>query len=237
MSLSLRHLLLDFFRHVNQAKSVEHPINIRHTLRPIYRLKELLELFQISKSSYFYSERAKERDKYSIIRTEIKTIFQENGKCYGYRRIYICLKKKGIVLSEKTFRRIMHQENLVVYTASRKKYSSYKGEISPEVPNLLQRDFHALAPNQKWLTDLTEFALPAGKVYLSPVIDCFDGLVQSWTIGTSPNANLGQHRTIHKRHFSEQQQPRKARITLLIDSREHTASSRQAGPVSQKQIC
>ena len=53
-------------------------------LRPIYRLKELLELFQISKSSYFYSERAKERDKYSIIRTEIKTIFQENGKCYGY---------------------------------------------------------------------------------------------------------------------------------------------------------
>ncbi|MST93550.1 hypothetical protein FYJ76_16690 [Ruthenibacterium lactatiformans] len=49
--------------------------------------------------------------------------------------------------------------------------------------------------------------------------------------------DLGQHRTIHKRHFSEQQQPRKARITLLIDSREHTASSRQAGPVSQKQIC
>lgn len=48
---------------------------------------------------------------------------------------------------------------------------------------------------------------------------------------------LRQHRTIHKRHFSEQQQPRKARITLLIDSREHTASSRQAGPVSQKQIC
>ena len=48
---------------------------------------------------------------------------------------------------------------------------------------------------------------------------------------------LRQHRTIHKRHFSEQQQPRKARITLLIDSREHTASSRQAGPVSQRQIC
>lgn len=159
-------------------------------LRPIYRLKELLELFQISKSSYFYSVRAKESDKYSNIRTEIKSIFQENGKCYGYRRIYICLKKKGIVLSEKTVRRIMHQENLVAYTASRKKYSSYKSEISPEVPNLLQRDFHALASNQKWLTDLTEFVLPAGKVYLSPVIDCFDGLVQSWTIGTSPNANL-----------------------------------------------
>ncbi len=55
--------------------------------------------------------------------------------------------------------------------------------------------------------------------------------------GQVPTFELGQHRTIHKRHFSEQQQPRKARITLLIDSREHTASSRQAGPVSQKQIC
>lgn len=134
-----------------------------------------------------------------------------NNSAEPNRRIYICLKKKGIVLSEKTVSRIMHHENLVVYTASRKKYSSYKGEISPEVPNLLQPDFHALAPNQKWLTDLTEFALPAGKVYLSPVIDCLDGLVQSWTIGMSPNASpvnqmlekallsleLGEHPIIH----------------------------------------
>lgn len=47
-----------------------------------------------------------------------------------------------------------------------KKYSSYKGEISPEIPNVLQRDSHASVPNQKWLTDLTKFAFPAGKVYL-----------------------------------------------------------------------
>ena len=52
------------------------------------------------------------------------------------------------------------------------------------------RDFHAEEPNTKWLTDLTEFRIPAGKVYLSPVIDCFDGLVVSWTIGTSPDAEL-----------------------------------------------
>ena len=84
----------------------------------------------------------------------------------------------------------MRQEKLEVYVSSHRKYSSYMGEISPEVPNILQRHFHAAAPNQKWLTDLTEFALPAGKVYLSPVIDCFDGMVHSWTIGTSPNAQL-----------------------------------------------
>jgi len=51
-------------------------------------------------------------------------------------------------------------------------------------------DFHAAAPNEKWLTDITEFQIPAGKVYLSPVIDCFDGLVVSWSIGTHPHANL-----------------------------------------------
>ena len=159
-------------------------------LRPLYRLKELLQLFQISKSSYFYSVHAAQEDKYKELRCEIRGIFQENASCYGYRRIYTCLKKKGTTLSEKVVRRIMRQEKLEVYVSSHRKYSSYKGEISPEVPNILQRNFHAASPNQKWLTDLTEFALPAGKVYLSPVIDCFDGMVHSWTIGTSPNAQL-----------------------------------------------
>ena len=63
-------------------------------------------------------------------------------------------------------------------------------KISPAVENLIQRDFHADRPNEKWLTDITEFHIPAGKVYLSPILDCFDGLAVSWSIGTSPNADL-----------------------------------------------
>lgn len=62
--------------------------------------------------------------------------------------------------------------------------------IRTAVENLVNRDFHATTPNQKWLTDITEFLIPAGKVYLSPVIDCFDGLVVSWAIGTRPDAAL-----------------------------------------------
>ena len=65
-----------------------------------------------------------------------------------------------------------------------------EGEISPDVVNVIERDFHADAPNVKWLTDITEFSLPSGKVYLSPIIDCFDGLAVSWSIGTSPSADL-----------------------------------------------
>lgn len=64
----------------------------------------------------------------------------------------------------------------------------YLGEISPAPENLINRDFHAKAPNVKWLTDITEFHIPAGKVYLSPIIDCFDGMVISWSIGTQPDA-------------------------------------------------
>ena len=69
-------------------------------------------------------------------------------------------------------------------------YSSYKGEISPEVPNLLNRDFHADALWQKLLTVITELSITAGKVYLSPLVDCYDGMVISWSIGTTPNAEL-----------------------------------------------
>ena len=84
----------------------------------------------------------------------------------------------------------MSQEGLNIPRFKRRKYSSYMGEISPAVPNLIERNFHAERPNKLWLTDITEFHIPAGKVYLSPVIDCFDGLPVSWTIGTSPNAHL-----------------------------------------------
>jgi transposase InsO family protein len=64
------------------------------------------------------------------------------------------------------------------------------GENSPAPDNLLNRDFSAAAPNERWLTDISEFQIPAGKLYLSPMIDCFDGMVVSWSIGTWPNAEL-----------------------------------------------
>ena len=58
------------------------------------------------------------------------------------------------------------------------------------MPNKLKGDFTATKPNAKWLTDITEFAIPSGKVYLSPIVDCFDGLLVTWNISTSPDAKL-----------------------------------------------
>lgn len=161
-------------------------------LRKQYRLKDLLKMFQISKSSYCYQANVlAQPDKYQNLRVQIQEIFEHAYHSYGYRRIYAALKKAGTLVSEKVVRRIMKEDGLTVpFSVKRKKYSSYKGEISPEVENIINRDFHADAPNQKWLTDITEFALPAGKVYLSPIIDCYDGLPVTWTIGTRPNAEL-----------------------------------------------
>lgn len=160
-------------------------------LRDKYCLKELLNVFVLSKSSYFYQHNAIIRpDKYKAVRDTISTIFYESGDTYGYRRVHAMLKRNSITLSEKVIRRIMKEEKLLIKKVKIRKYCSYMGEISAPAPNVIQRNFKAEAPNQKWLTDITEFHIPSGKVYLSPIIDCFDGLPVAWTIGTSPNAEL-----------------------------------------------
>ena len=160
-------------------------------LRDKYSVKELLASLHIAKSSYCYCEQAMQKpDKYADLRTKIKDIFFDVNQCYGYRRIHTMLKKSGLVVSEKVIRHLMREENLIVPNRKKRHYSSYLGEISPAVENAVKRDFFAQKPNCKWLTDITEFHIPSGKVYLSPIIDCYDGMVVSWTIGTSPNAHM-----------------------------------------------
>ena len=160
-------------------------------LREKHALNKFLSMVGMAKSSYFYQREALKRaDKHHYLRGKIIEVFNENQRCYGYRRLHAILKNEGMTVSEKTVRILMKEETLTVQEKKKRKYSSYLGEISPEVDNLVARDFHAEKPNVKWLSDLTEFHIPAGKVYLSPIIDCFDGLVVSWTIGTSPDAEL-----------------------------------------------
>ena len=160
-------------------------------LRGTYTLPELLREVGLPRSSYFYHRaRLEIADKYVEVRSAMADIFESNYRCYGYRRMHAMLAKQSVSISEKIVRRLMKQESLVPVARKRRRYGSYMGEISPAPENLLNRDFSAQTPNQKWLTDITEFQIPAGKVYLSPMIDCFDGMVVSWTIGTRPDAEL-----------------------------------------------
>ncbi len=161
-----------------------------NVLRSKYLLKDLLKILSMAKSSYSYQVLSINSDKYIDLRVQIKNIFYESSSRYGYRRIHSVLQSAGTTSSEKVIRRIMKEDRLIVPYIKRKRYSSYKGELSPEVDNIINRNFHADRINSKWLTDITEFHIPAGKVYLSPIIDCFDGLPVSWTIGTSPSSEL-----------------------------------------------
>ena len=160
-------------------------------LRDRYYLKDLLIILNMAKSSYCYQESSLNKsDKYATLRIAIRSAFEESSQRYGYRRLHAVLISAGDTTSEKVVRRIMQEEGLSVYQKRCRKYNSYKGELSPEVANLLERNFRADKPNDKWLTDITEFSIPTGKVYLSPIIDCFDGTVISWTVGESPDAAL-----------------------------------------------
>jgi putative transposase len=160
-------------------------------LRPAYTLMELLREVGLPRSSYFYHRaRLEVADKYVDVRRAMSDIFERNYRCYGYRRIHASLTRQTVNISEKVVRRLMKQEGLVPVARKRRRYGSYMGEISPAPDNLLNRDFNATAPNEKWLTDITEFQIPAGRVYLSPMIDCFDGMVVSWSIGPRPDAEL-----------------------------------------------
>lgn len=160
-------------------------------LKGKHRLNHLLKALELPRSSYYYQLTAQTKpDKYHETRSRVIELFNTNHACYGYRRIHALLGKEGTVVSEKVVRQLMTASGLQVVGKKKRRYTSYAGEITPAPENIIQRDFQADHPNEKWLTDITEFGIPAGKVYLSPIIDCFDGLVVSWSIGTSPNAEL-----------------------------------------------
>ena len=156
-------------------------------------LGELTGSLRISKSSYEYCRaKLRAKDRHARLRADIRRIFDGAGGRRGYRYVHNELREEGTVVSEKVVRRLMAEEGCrVAYLKRRRRYSSYRGEISDAPPNLADRRFRAGGPNELWLTDITEFKLPGGeKAYLSPVIDCFDGLVVSWRIGRRPDAAL-----------------------------------------------
>ena len=124
-------------------------------------------------------------DKYASVKEEITTIYHENRGRYGYRRITAELRKRTFSVNHKTVQRLMKELGLVCRVRM-KKYRSYKGEVGKIAPNLLNRDFHAEKPNQKWVTDVTEFSLFGEKLYLSPILDLHSSDLVSYTISDHP---------------------------------------------------
>ena len=155
-------------------------------LRHRFPQKALLELSGLARSTYYYYLKQKDNDKYKIVKQEIESIFTKNNQRYGYRRILLALRKKGINLNHKTVHKLMRSMGL--HGKRRKsKYKSYKGEVGKIAPNILSRDFDTNKPFEKLATDVTEFAVCDNKVYLSPVIDLHNNEIISYSISLSPN--------------------------------------------------
>ena len=146
----------------------------------------LLEIAQLPRATFYYhAKKLHKPDKDADVKTAIAAIYHENRGRYGYRRITLALRNRGIFLNHKTVQRLMKELGLVCRVKT-KKYRSYKGEVGKIAPNLLNRDFHAEKPNQKWVTDVTEFSLFGQKLYLSPVLDLHNGYLVSYTISERP---------------------------------------------------
>ena len=138
------------------------------------------------RSSYYYHvKQMKKQDKHFPIKAEIESIYHENQGRYGYRRITMELHNRGYRVNHKTVQRLMKELNLKCMVRI-KKYRSYRGEVGKIAPNILKRDFKASAPNQKWTTDITEISLLGTKLYLSPVLDMYNGEIISYNISERP---------------------------------------------------
>jgi len=155
-------------------------------LRHKHKLWLLLEISGLARSTYYYYAKSRiEPDKYSEVKEQITNIYHENRGRYGYRRITMELRNRGHLINHKTVQRLM--KALGVFCRVRmKKYRSYKGEAGHIAPDLLGRDFEATAPNQKWVTDVTEFKLFGQKLYLAPILDLFSRDIVSYTLSDRP---------------------------------------------------
>lgn len=131
----------------------------------------------------------KKEDKYKVEKDEILSIFNENKGRYGYRRITLEMRNRGYIINHKTVARLMQIMGLQSIQRPKRRYNSYQGTIGKIADNLLKRDFKADKPNQKWATDVTKFKVNNDKLYLSPIVDLFNGEVISFNLSRHPVFN------------------------------------------------
>ena len=135
---------------------------------------------------YYLLNRLKIADKYANDKESIKQIFHEHKGRYGYRRVTTEMRNRGFILNHKTIQRLM--SDLGLKSKIRQvRYRSYKGEIGKIAPNIIDRNFTAEAPNRKWATDVTQIKIGSVKLYLSPILDMFNGEIISYNISRKPN--------------------------------------------------
>ena len=154
-----------------------------------YSISEMCRFFKVSRSGYYdYVKRMDIPAKDLPLAEKIKECQEKCGRTYGYRRVHIWLHNQCIDVDPKTVLRVMQKYNLLS-VIRRKKYRNY-GNYLHRYENLLNRDFHADRPNQKWVTDISYIKTRQGTLYLSIIRDLYDNSIVAYKTGTEQNINL-----------------------------------------------
>jgi transposase InsO family protein len=144
-------------------------------LQAHHRTQVLLQVADLPRSTFYYQRQALQvQDKYESLKKQIRALFEQHKGRYGYRRITAALRQMGTLINHKAVQRLMGELGLKSLVRP-KKYRSYRGVLGRIAPNVLQRQFQAERPNQKWVTDVTEFKVAGEKLYLSPIMDLYNG--------------------------------------------------------------
>lgn len=152
-----------------------------------FRLSTLLKAASLSRSTYYFEINKPDLDiKNQEIIDIIQSIFKENKSRYGVRRITAELVNRGYKINHKKVQRLMNKLGLKAIKP-KIKYHSYMGQVGVVADNVINRDFKATKPNEKWTTDVSEFKCPFGKAYISPILDMFGTDIVSWDLSLSPN--------------------------------------------------
>jgi putative transposase len=161
------------------------------SLKADHHLDDLLDAAGLARSTFFYHQaRLDVPDPQASLKAAIGEVFHANKKRYGHRRVRRELVKAGWTVSKKTVWKLMRELGLVCPSRRRRKYQSYQGQTGQIADNALDRDFTATIPNQKWVTDVTEFRVGDAKTYLSPVMDLYGRKIVAYSIRRSPNLEL-----------------------------------------------
>ena len=160
-----------------------------HRHKDKYSISEMCKFFKVSRSGYYGYVSRMDTPAWDLpLAEKIQECQDLCGKTYGYRRVNIWLERNGIYRNPKTILRIMQKYGLLS-VIRRKKYHNY-GEKPHKYPNLLNRDFSAERPNQKWVTDISYIHTKQGVLYLSVIRDLYDNSVVAYKTGTEQNVNL-----------------------------------------------
>lgn len=159
-------------------------------MRHDYDLAILLDCAKMARSVFYYNrKRSGSADKYAVEREQIRDIFLGHRARYGVRRVCMELRSRGCMLNHKTVARLMREENLKC-RVRRRRYRSYNGTVGTVASNIIARDFRSDAPLRKCATDITQININGEKLYLSPVMDMYNGEILSYSISDSPDMAL-----------------------------------------------